>query len=70
MSAPDDQASPTAKSSREVVAAAKGPAKDTSNMSVLFFTRLLNWVTAPKVPIWLFGMNRLAPSLICKKVST
>ena len=35
-------------------------------MSVLFLTRLLNWVTAPKVPIWLFGMNRLAPSLICK----
>lgn len=42
MSAPDDQTSPSTKRSKEVEAAAKGPAKETSNMSVLFLTKLLN----------------------------
>jgi len=65
MSPPVDQARPTTNSTKEVAAAAAGPAKETSNMSVLFLTRLLNCVTAPKVPIWLFGMNKLGPSLIC-----
>lgn len=42
MSPPEDHTRPKTKRVREVVAAAKGPAKETSNRSVWFFTKLLN----------------------------
>ena len=67
MSPPVDNTKPTTNNTRDVAAAAAGPEKETSNMSVLFFTKLLNCVTAPNVPIWLFGMKRLVPNLICNR---
>ena len=51
MSPPADKTKPATNRAKAVTAAAAGPEKETSNMSVLFLTRLLNCVTAPKVPI-------------------